>query len=138
MNRIAHHIIEEGLSERVIVPGHTTTKDLEWWYRNRIQSLGLSAWFHPSVDVQYATREDQVGQSFASRPGEDVIMPGDGDYLLYPNTAYAIELNVTESIPEWGSMDVRIMLEENAWFDGNRVRYIDGRRTELILVPRVK
>lgn len=138
VNRIAHHIIEEGLSERVIVPGHTTTKDLEWWYRERIQSLGLTAWFHPSVDVQRSSREDQVGQSFASRPGEDVIMPGDGDYPLYPYTAYAIELNVTESIPEWDGKDVRIMLEEDAWFDGNQVRYIDGRRTELILVPRVK
>jgi len=243
VNRIAHSIIEEGLSEKVIVPGHTTTKDLEWWYRQRIQSYGLTAWFHPSVDVQRATREDQVGQSFASRPGEDVIMPGDlvhmdlgitylglntdtqrnayilkpgeteppkglqdafkrgnrlqdiltgnfvtgrtgnqilkmsldqakaeglrpsiythpigyhghaagptigmwdkqggvpgsGDYPLFPGTAYAIELNVTESVPEWGNMDVRIMLEENAWFDGVQVRYIDGRRTELILVPR--
>jgi Xaa-Pro aminopeptidase len=244
VNRIAHHIVEEGLSEKVIVPGHTTTKDLEWWYRERIQELGLSAWFHPSVDVQRASREDQVGQSFASRPGEDVIMPGDlvhmdlgitylglntdtqrnayilkpgeteppiglqeafkrgnrlqdiltgnfvtgrtgnqilrmsldqakaeglrpsiythpigyhghaagptigmwdkqggvpgsGDYPLYPNTAYAIELNVTESIPEWGGMDVRIMLEEDAWFDGVSVRYIDGRRTNLILIPRL-
>jgi hypothetical protein len=64
-------------------------------------------------------------------------VPGSGDYPLYPNTAYAIELNVTESIPEWGGMDVRIMLEEDAWFDGVSVRYIDGRRTNLILIPRL-
>lgn len=244
VNRIAHQIIEEGLSEKVIVPGHTKTSDLQWWYRQRIQELGLQAWFHPSVDVQRADRMDERGQNFASQAGVDVIqpgdlvhmdlgitylglntdtqrnayvlrpgetsppaglveafkkgnrlqdiltsnfvtgrtgneilamslaqakaeglrpsiythplgfhghaagptigmwdkqggVPGDGDYTLKPYTGYAIELNVTVSVPEWGNKDVRIMLEESAWFDGQRVHYMDGRRTSLILVPRV-
>lgn len=60
---------------------------------------------------------------------------GNGDYPLYPNTAYSIELNATIDIPEWGK-DIRIMLEEDAFFDGDSVRYIDGRQTELWLIPR--
>ena len=31
---------------------------------------------------------------------------------------------------------VRFMLEENAFFDGDHVRFIDGRETHLHLVPR--
>ena len=28
------------------------------------------------------------------------------------------------------------MLEEDAYFDGDAVRYIDGRQTELMTIPR--
>lgn len=74
-NRIAHCIIAEGLSERVIQPGVTTTDEVVWWYRERMAELKLQAWFHPTVDVQ---RPDQPLYSFASRPdGQTVIMPGD-------------------------------------------------------------
>jgi Xaa-Pro aminopeptidase len=62
-------------------------------------------------------------------------VPGTGDYPLHPNTAFSIELNTTASVPEW-DQDVRIMLEEDAFFDGEQVGYIDGRQTELWVVPR--
>lgn len=63
-------------------------------------------------------------------------VPGRGDYPLYPNTAYSIELNAAVAIPEWGDKRVRIMLEEDAFFDGSSVWYIDGRQEELLLIPR--
>jgi hypothetical protein len=62
-------------------------------------------------------------------------VPGKGDYPLFPMTAHSIELNVEVAIPEWGGSDVRIMLEEDVWFDGERCRWLDGRQTELILIP---
>ena len=62
-------------------------------------------------------------------------VPGQGDYPLYKNTAYAIELNASSFIEEWNK-EIRIMLEEDAFFDGENVRYIDGRQTELMLIPR--
>jgi hypothetical protein len=62
-------------------------------------------------------------------------VPGNGDYPLYPATAYSIELNATTTISEWGGKEVRIMLEEDAFFDGSDTRYIDGRQTDLILIP---
>ncbi len=242
---IAHDIIAEGFSEAAIQPGITTTDDLEWWYRERIRELKLTAWFHPSVSIQRAERpEGSFLQNFSKRPAKDVIQPGDllhvdfgitylglntdtqqhayvlksgenkapegleealgtgnrlqdiltgnfkagrtgnnileasrqqameegirpsiythpigfhghgagptiglwdqqqgvpgrGDYPLYPNTAYSIELNATVNIPEWNK-DIRIMLEEDAFFNGDSVRYIDGRQTELWLIPRQK
>ena len=240
---IAHDIIAEGFSEKVIQPGITTTKDVEWWYRERIRDLNLTAWFQPSVSVQRAAEPDtSFLANFSERPAENVIRPGDllhvdfgitylrlntdtqqhayvlkagetkapkglqkaletgnklqdiltnnfkegltgneilsksrkeaisqniepsiythpigyhghgagptiglwdqqdgvpgkGDYPLYKNTAHSIELNATVHIPEW-EKDIRIMLEEDAFFDGDSVRYIDGRQTKLWLIPR--
>ena len=60
-------------------------------------------------------------------------VPFTGDYPLHATTAYSIELNASVAIQEWGK-DVRIMLEEEAFFDGEKVRYIDGRQTRLIIV----
>lgn len=64
-------------------------------------------------------------------------VPHNGDYPLFPNTAYSIELNTAVFLPEWGK-EIRMMMEEDAFFDGKSVRYIDGRQTELFLAPRPK
>jgi Xaa-Pro aminopeptidase len=60
-------------------------------------------------------------------------VPVQGDYPLYPNTAYSIELNAATFIEQWGK-EVRIMLEENAIFDGQSVEYMDGRQTQFHLI----
>jgi len=62
-------------------------------------------------------------------------VPGRGDYPLFSNTAHSIELNAAVRIPEWNGQRIRIMLEEDAFFDGRDTRYIDGRQTELRLIP---
>jgi Xaa-Pro aminopeptidase len=241
--RIAHDIIAEGFSERVIQPGVTTTADVEWWYRDRVRELRLTTWFHPSVDVDRPGQaEEDMKSSIASRFEEEIIQPGDllhvdfgihylrlntdtqqhayvlkpgetdapeelkdalaagnrlqdilteqfvagrtgneilekaldkaesegitasiythpigfhghaagptiglwdqqdgvpgpGDYPLYPNTAYSIELYAESEIPSWNK-PVRIRLEEDAFFDGERTVYIDGRQREFLLIPR--
>ncbi|ARA94386.1 Xaa-Pro aminopeptidase [Rhodothermaceae bacterium RA] len=63
-------------------------------------------------------------------------VPGAGDYPLYANTAHSIELNAAVPIPEWGGQEVRIMLEQDAFFDGTETWYIGGRQTALHLIPR--
>lgn len=242
--RLAHEIIEEGLSEKVIHIGITTSKELEWWYRERIAELKLETWFHPSVTIQRQDGALQKDSNFSTRPDEVTILAGDlvhvdfgitylglntdtqqhlyvlkptekdapeglkkalkianrlqdhltnnfktgktgneilrdalaqskaegingtiythpigmhghaagptigmwdnqgdtkgaGDYPLYPNTAYSIELNAAVEIPEWNNKLVRIMLEEDGFFDGEKFWYIDGRQTKLWLLPRV-
>lgn len=241
--RMAHQIIAEGFSEKVIQPGITTTDDVVWWYRDRIRALGFTTWFHPSVSIQRADPKssDQL-RSFSERPSQETIIPGDlvhvdfgitylrlntdtqqhvyilkpgektapdylkeafkkgsrvqdiltgnfiegrtgneilkatldqckseglkgiiythpigyhghaagpsiglwdqqggvpgkGDYPLYKNTAHSIELNARVYIEEW-KKEIRIMLEEDAFFDGKNVRYIDGRQSELMTLPR--
>jgi hypothetical protein len=62
-------------------------------------------------------------------------VPGGGDYRLFPNTAYSIELYAETDIKSWGK-PVRIKLEEDAMYDGKNVYYIDGRQKEIFLIPR--
>lgn len=54
---------------------------------------------------------------------------GQGDWLLHPMTAYAIEGNVKAKVPEWQGQYVQIKLEQSALFDGEEVRYLAGRQT---------
>lgn len=242
---ITHDIIAEAFSEKVISPGITTTTDVEWWMRDKVTSLGLETWFHPTVDVQRSA--EKLGNhlyAFSNRPEDLVILPGDlvhcdfgitylrlntdcqelayvlkpnetippqylvealkdgnrvqdiftsnfetgktgndilkesleaakaeglrpsiythplgsyghssgttlgmwdsqggvpvnGDYPLHENTVYAIELNTTVHIPEW-KRDIRIMLEEAGFFGPKGFRYVNGRQTKLLVIPRVK
>ena len=62
-------------------------------------------------------------------------VPHTGDYPMYPNTAYSIELNTAVFLEAW-KKEIRIMMEEDAFFDGSSVRYIDGRQTRLFLIPK--
>jgi Xaa-Pro aminopeptidase len=236
--RIAHDIIREGFSDKVIQPGITTTEDVVWWYRERIKELKLDTWFQPSVSAQRNEPEtilarrptplvilpgdllhvdfgitylrlntDTQQHAYLLKPGEteapdylkkalqtgnrlqDILtgnfaqgktgnrilaetrkaaeaegiapsvythpigfhghaagppigmwdmqggVPYNGDYPMYYNTAYSIELNVTVDIPEWNKK-IRIQLEEDGFFSEKGFRYIDGRQKELILIPR--
>ena len=235
---VAHTIIAEAFSNKVITPGVTTTDEVVWYMRERANKLGLGVWFHPTVDVQRA--ENQELYAFSGRPDATVIQPGDllhcdygitycglntdtqhnayvlkagetkapdyltdafkkgmrtmdiltaqfkngrsgndllaralvqgkdeglrptiythpigyhghgagptiglwdqqggvpvrGDYPLYANTAYSIELNTRVKIDAWGK-DIRMMMEEDGFWDGETFRYIDGRQTELYII----
>lgn len=57
-----------------------------------------------------------------------------GEYLVRPNTGWSIELNATKAVPEWGGQEVRFSTEEDAFFDGEKVTYLDGRQTRLHLI----
>lgn len=240
---LAHAIIHEGFSSKVIKPGKTTTADVMWWFRDKIREQRVTAWFHPTVSIQRQTI-DQRGQKMTELfdPEKDsVIRPGDlihvdfgitymglntdtqhhgyilkdgetdapaglkaalekgnrlqdiltanyktglsgnavlaasraqaiaegiepsiythpigyhghgagatiglwdrqggvegrGDYPLVAGTAWSIELSAVVPVPEWGGQKVRIMLEEDAFFDGEQVTYIDGRQTNFHLI----
>lgn len=60
-------------------------------------------------------------------------VPGTGDYPLFENTVYAIELNTTVTLPEWNK-DIRIMLEEAGFWGEDGFRYVSGRQEELLLI----
>ena len=62
-------------------------------------------------------------------------VPGAGDYAVHPDTAYALELAVRRPVPEWGGQCVRMGLEQGIALTRDGVEYLDGRQTELILIP---
>ena len=72
---ISSSIIREAFSTKVITPGVTSTDDVVWWMREKVLSLGLNTWFHPTVDVQRKDNSDLY--AFDNKSKFDIILPGD-------------------------------------------------------------
>lgn len=71
MQELVWSLTQTMFSSDVISAGTTRTSDLVWWWRQRINDLGLGTWFQPSVDVQRKGKTDeQIGD-------DPVIQPGD-------------------------------------------------------------
>lgn len=64
-----------------------------------------------------------------------VAVPGSGDYRVYDDTIYALELCTYSAVPEWDGQRVRMALEQGIVRSGGKVRYLDRRQTELHVVP---
>lgn len=95
--------------------------------------LRPSIYTHP-----LGTYGHSAGTTIGMWDAQGGVMKDDGEnYPLNPNTVYAIELNTTVHIPEW-KRDIRIMLEEAGFFGEDGFRYVNGRQTELMLIPRPK
>jgi hypothetical protein len=108
LTKITHDIIAEAFSNQVIKPGETSTDDVVWYFRQRINDLGLRTWFHPTVDIQRNNEQlESHISSFSKRPNENIIQKGDllhcdfGITYLRLNTdcqqhAYVLKENETE------------------------------------------
>ncbi|OZJ06158.1 hypothetical protein BZG36_01062 [Bifiguratus adelaidae] len=83
-----HAMISEAFSARTITPGQTTTMDLVWWYRERIQAQNMTTWFHPSVEVFRKGGHDKV----PNEPEDEdvVILPGDVLHVDVGVVAYGL------------------------------------------------
>ncbi|MFO6430655.1 M24 family metallopeptidase [Erythrobacter sp. W302b] len=231
--RLAHSVISEAFSRKVITPGVTTAEQVQWWYRDRLMALGLDPWFHPSVAIQRQGAKGMIEGDAVIQPGDllwtdfgitylrlntdtqhlaYVLKPGETeapeglraglansnrvqDFLtrafavgrsgnealaiaradsiaaglepsiyshpighhghgagpsigfwdnqkadprgsgpIRANTAWSIELTSYAAVPEWGGQRVDFRTEEDAFFDGETVRYIDGRQTAITLI----
>src|SRR5918993_4763053 len=66
--QVAHLVIREAFSNKVISPGKTTSDDVVWWMRQRVAEMGHGSWFHPSVTIH---------RQGGTKPGENTIQRGD-------------------------------------------------------------
>ena len=132
-----------GLKDGNKVQDFLTTNMIKGRTGNEILAKSLSeakaAGLKPSI---YTHPLGMYGHSAGTTIGmwdsQGGVMRDDGEnYPLNPNTVYAIELNTTITIPEW-NRDIRIMLEEAGFYGEDGFRYVNGRQTELLLIPRVK
>ncbi|MGM0429073.1 MAG: M24 family metallopeptidase [Pseudomonadota bacterium] len=232
--KLAHQIIAEGFSSKVVSVGETTTEDLQWWFRERAAQENLPVWFHPSVSVQrindpqpghprsagvtiqpgdllhvdfgitylrlntdtqqhaYVLKDGEsdapealkkalananqlqnilTEQFEETRSGNEILLAaleqakekglepmiythpigyyghgsgptigmwdkqraieGAGEYPLFSNTAYSIELNNKTTFKD---KTITIMLEEDAFFNGDGVSYLNGRQQSFHLI----
>lgn len=61
-------------------------------------------------------------------------VPGMGDYPLFADTCWAIELGVRVAIPEWDNQEIQMALEEDAVLRAGGTTFLDGRQTTLRLI----
>jgi hypothetical protein len=85
MTALVWDLIDEMFSARTVVPGTTRTSDLVWWWRQRVNDLGLGTWFQPSVAVQ------RKGVT-AEKLGDDPVIER-GDVLWCDVGITALRLN---------------------------------------------
>jgi Xaa-Pro aminopeptidase len=71
MTEVVWSMTQEMFSSKTITPGKTKTSDLVWWWRQRVNDLGLDTWFQPSVEVQ------RQGKTAEEIGGDPVIERGD-------------------------------------------------------------
>ena len=92
---------------------------------------------HPSIYTHpIGTHGHAAGPTIGMWDQQEGVK-GRGDYPLYRNTAYSIELNTSTEIPEWNKI-IRIMLEEDGVFGNDGFYYIDGRQDKIMSIPRSK
>jgi Xaa-Pro aminopeptidase len=137
---IGHNLIEEFFSNQVITPDVTTADDVEWWYRERLARLGLTAWFQPSIDIRRAPAEA------AGYPKDDrVIRRGD---LLHCDVGFRyLELSTDMQhiayVLRSGETDAPQGLKD-LFKKGNRIQEIllgemkEGRKGNEILVSALQ
>lgn len=61
-------------------------------------------------------------------------VPGNGDYPLFEDTVYAIELNCATAVPEWSGQLVTIGLEQQGIFTAEGSRFADRRQTAYHII----
>ena len=71
MTALVWQMTQTMFSGKVIEPGKTRTSELVWWWRQRVNDLGLGTWFQPSVDVQ---RQGSTAEKLGADP---IIERGD-------------------------------------------------------------
>ncbi len=139
----APDFLVNGLKDGNKVQDFLTTNMIKGRTGNEILAKSLSqakkAGLKPSIYTHpLGSYGHSAGTTIGMWDSQEGVMKDDGEnYPLNPNTVYAIELNTTINIPEW-NRDIRIMLEEAGFYGEDGFRYVNGRQTELLLIPRVK
>jgi hypothetical protein len=100
---------------------------------NRARAKAIAAGLRPTIYSHPIGYHGHAAGSSIGLSEEQKFVPT-GDYKLRPDIAWSIELKATRAVPEWGNQEVDFKSEEDAFFDGRTVRYIDGRQTKFHLI----
>ena len=99
----------------------------------RARAEAISEGLDPSIySHPVGTHGHGAGPAIGFWDNQDADPRGAG--LINENTAWSIELTSYSAVPEWGGQVVDFRTEEDAFFDGREVRFLDGRQMELTLI----
>ncbi len=94
----------------------------------KAQGINTSIYTHPIGNHGHG-----AGPTIGLFDQQDGV-PGVGDYILYNNTCYSMELCITDIVPEWDNQSVTLGSETDIAFTDNKVFYLAGRQTALHLI----
>jgi len=94
----------------------------------RLEGLTASIYTHPVGFHGHA-----AGPTIGLWDRQDGV-PGAGDYPLFEDTVYAIELNCATAIPEWDGQSITIGLEQQGIFTKEGCRFGDRRQTAYHII----
>jgi len=120
---VAYDIIREGFSAEVVTPGVTTLDDLSWWFRQRVNDLGLSTWFHTGMEVERAEESrERVAQQGLD---PEVLYRGDHVHIDFGISYLRLQTDTQQNayILKEGESDVPAYLK-TALAEGNRLQDI--------------
>ena len=135
--------LKDGLKDGNSVQDYLTKNMIRGRTGNEILKIALNqakeAGLKPAIYTHpLGSYGHSAGTTIGMWDSQGGVMKDDGEnYPLNPNTVYAIELNTTINIPEW-NRDIRIMLEEAGFYGEDGFRYVNGRQTDLLLIPRIQ
>ena len=138
----APEFLKEGLKDGNRVQDYLTKNMIKGRTGNQILKIALDqakeVGLRPAIYTHpLGSYGHSAGTTIGMWDSQGGVMKDDGEnYPLNPNTVYAIELNTTINVPEW-NRDIRIMLEEAGFYGEEGFRYVNGRQTELLLIPRI-
>lgn len=67
---IAHEIIAEAFSSRVVLPGVTTNWDVKYWMMQKVIDLGLTPWFDFEVSIKREGKQEFEAEEMTILPGD--------------------------------------------------------------------
>lgn len=133
--KITHAIIKEGFSNKVVIPNQTTTDDLVWWFRQKLSDMGLTTWFHPSIEIQRRKPNE----------ADNVIRPGDLLHVDFGITYLRLNSDVQEHAYVLLPDEVEVPKDlQNAFTKTNRLQDIltsqfnVGKSGNVILAAALK
>lgn len=134
--KVAMEILAEAYTSTVITPGITTTNDVEWYIMQRIDDMGLAAWFSPDVDVQRVGSDDFKQANTIIQEGDLIRTDMGIRYLcgLHTDTqrmAYVLRRSKGETEIPKGIL--RGFEQANRFQDIVREQFITGRTGNEIL-----
>jgi hypothetical protein len=134
---IARGVVSEAFSSRTIAPGVTTTDDVAWYIRQRFTDLGLSTWFVPTVERQFAAQTCAPAQPFCGASG--IIERGDVLHCDVGITYLRLNTDTQEMgyVLRLGEEDVppglkKALATGNRWQDLLTSSFVTGRTGDAI------
>ncbi|KAH6663054.1 hypothetical protein B0J14DRAFT_279633 [Halenospora varia] len=131
LQETAWAMITEGFSESVVEPGVTTTEDVEWWHREKMQQLNYTTWFQPTVSILGKSLSEGMAKN------DDPHFGDNGKVIQYGDLLH-VDFGVTAMGMNTDTQHMAYVLSPGETSDDIPQGYLDGLKKANRLQDIVK